>query len=210
MQYRALLCMLSVMLALGACSQRRFANDADALRERVLDLETQLADLERRNSELQYKLREAQTTVELPEGADEDIREHLPTVTEITIGRLSHARDTTGDGRPDTLMLYIQPEDGMGRFMQIAGEVLVNAVIVPPDDDAITIGRERLGPAEVREAYRSGITGTHYTITVPLTLPERVDEAWKQSQQASVRVSYVSGVTGQRYDAERSIPLVRR
>lgn len=210
---RQLLILAGFAAAIGltyGCAPRHFETEADRLRAEVLDLQTQVQQLERRETELQAELRRARRWQDRREElADPDIGEFVPHVVSISLGRLSHVRDTSGDGWPDTLLLYVSPVDGRGRFTQLVGQLLVNAVILPPDDDAISVVRTRLGPAQVRDAYRSGITGTHYSVEVPLNLPEGVDLAWVEAQQIIVRVSYIDGQTGEQHTAERAVSLRR-
>src|SRR6185436_11190168 len=100
----------------------------------------------------------------------EDIRQNIPHVTGIEIGRLSFAHDSDGDGRNDALTIYLNPTDGRGRFTQMVGPVSISAASVPAHADASTIGRASFTPAQVRDAYRSALTGTHYVFEVPINL----------------------------------------
>lgn len=185
--------------ALSGCGQRHFANENDVLRARVLELETELTTLEKRITELEAELNAAAT----PDAIPPEIIANTPHVTGISIGRLSHLRDIDEDGTPDKLIVYINPTDGRGRFVQLAGRLSVHAALLPARAEARTIGRRLLAPAEVRAAYRSGITGTHYTIEVPVSLPEDADEF----AECDVRATYDDGHTGKRFEAHRAIPL---
>jgi hypothetical protein len=205
---------LSLVTLWGAaslgCKPRHFETEADLLRAQVLQLETEVQHLERREAELRAQLRRYRRAQDRMQDLDDpDIAEFVPQVVDISVGRLSHARDLDRDGRPDTLMVYVHPRDSRGRFIQMVGEVRINAIILPEAEDAITIGRERFGPGEVRDAYRSGITGTHYAIEVRLSLPEGADLEWIEQQQATVRVTFIDGQTGLRHTAERAIDLRR-
>jgi hypothetical protein len=142
-------------------------NENDRLRARTVELEDQAAALQQRNGELEAELaRDAATSGE----ASEEIQAASPHVVEIAVQRLSHARDTVGDGVADELIVYIRPADGRGRFIQLLGMLSINAAILPADADAVTIGRVQLSPLQVRDAYRSGITGTHYTVSMPIEI----------------------------------------
>ncbi len=81
------------------------------------------------------------------------------------------------------------------------GNLSVHIALLPADGEAFTIGRLVLSPEELRATYRSGITGTHYTIEVPITL--NADRA----AACDARVVYIDGRSGQRFEAHRSIAL---
>lgn len=196
-------------LATG-CRARQFETDADALRSHILDLEDQVQRLERRERELASELRRTRAWAERREELnEEDIREFVPHVVDMSVGRLSHVRDRSGDGMVDTLVLYLHPIDSRGRFTQMVGRVIVNAVIVPVEEDTIPLARVQVGPGAIRDAYRSGITGTHYAIEVPFELPDTVDRDWLEEQQIVARVAFVDGQTGERHTAERVIAVQR-
>ena len=180
----------------GCGANRRVARENDRLRSRVHELERQLEQALRRADELGAQLARPR-----PEPSAE-ILANTPRVVEITIGRLSHTRDEDGDGRPDALVLYVETADGWGRSVQMVGHLSAHAAILPPEADAITIGRVRLRPEQVRRAYRSGLLGSHYTVRVPLSLPVGLDVA-----SCIALVEYVDGYTGGRHTAERAIDL---
>jgi hypothetical protein len=195
-------CLTLFIGALSACGGKaNFATENDALRAQVMDLQTQVDSLQRRNAELEVELRQAST---VSDSSPEEIRAATPHVVSIDLSRLSHARDEDGDGEIDTLLLYINPADGMGRFVQIVGHLSVTAAILPADADAITIGRAGLDPAELRAAYRSGLTGVYYAVRVPIALPSGRDEA-----SAVVRAVFVDGATGRSLDAQREVSLLK-
>ncbi len=194
------LAMLLATLFLTACmGQRELAQENDRLRERVLELETQLLRTTRESAEARARLQRPESP---SASARQDVQANTPYVAEITIGRHSHARDIDGDGEPDELLVYIEPVDGWGRFMQIVGTLSVHAAVLPADADAQTIGRVQLGPGDLRRAYRSSFTGSHYTVTVPITSAEGLD-----ADGCVVYAEFVDGSTGLRYVDDRRIGL---
>lgn len=190
---------ITLAFALSGCGQRHFANESDVLRARVLELETEAAALEKRIAELEAEL----SASAAPDPRPPEIIANTPHVTGISIGRLSHLRDTDEDGTPDMLIVYIDSTDGRGRFVQLVGHLTVHAALLPARAEARTIGRRLLAPGEVRAAYRSGVTGTHYTIEVPVSLPEDAGEF----AECDVRATYDDGRTGKRFEAHRAISL---
>lgn len=193
----------AILLATGlltACvGQQSLGQENDRLRERVLELETQLQHETRQNTTLRARLQRTEPNVPADE---QEIQANTPYVAEITIDRLSHARDTNDDGEPDELLVYVEPIDGWGRFTQIVGTLSVHAAVLPADADAQTIGRVQLDPANLRRAYRSSFTGTHYTVTVPISMAEGFT-----AKECIVHAQFVDGHTGWRYVAERRIDL---
>jgi hypothetical protein len=198
-------------LALGAvlfaCTgPRNVATENDRLRARILELEDEIATLDGRNRELTGALAEARAERDAAETTTPDVRAHVPLVVGITLGRLSHAYDASGDEVPDTLRLYVKPSDGLGRFVQLAGRLDVNIARLPADAPAEPIMQVQLSPGELRAAYRSGFGGTHYTIEVPLP-PTRVRAL---TGPLDVRVFYTDGRTGQTVDTHRTIEIPAR
>lgn len=216
----AILISLSAAL-LGGCTTggKGFANENDKLRAQVLDLETEVRTLKGRNDELMAHLKQASST---PSAVPADVAANTPHVTSISISRLSQALDSNGDGRIDSILIYMEPRDGLGRFLQIVGSVSMHAAILPADGSAITIGRKTIGPGEVRDGYRSAFTGQYYSLTLPIDPPKSVPApaslsaessnvpapaAAPTSLQCTVRVEFTDGYTGQKFSAERVIDL---
>jgi hypothetical protein len=184
-----------VLLGLAACGPRNFANENDRLREQVMDLETEVTSLRRANEEL-----EAQLVVDTddPAAAAAEIRANTPRAAAIDISPRSHLqRDETGD----RVIVYVQPRDGRGRFVQLVGHLSVHVALVPTAADARTLGRVQLAPGALRDAYRSSFAGTHYTVEVPT---ETIDRA----AEADVRVHFNDGWTGRELEGHRSVKLI--
>ncbi len=187
---------------LVGCAAPRPVVDVDSMRSRIHTLENRVRELERRNYELTGELQQQARRAE-PDDVSAELLANTPRVSEITIGRRSHARDTTGDGRGDELVLYVISRDGRGRFVQMAGELDIRAIAVPADDDAVTIGRRVLSPGEVRDAYHSGVGSIHYTVVLALESDGRPEET-------IAAVEYRDGWTGLSHRDERSFELIGR
>jgi hypothetical protein len=195
---------VTVLIAPG-CRDQRLSEENDRLRARVLDLETEIRALRQRNEELAVAV---ERVADASDGLSADALAATPGLVELKIGRLSHSDDEDGDGIAETLVLYLNPRDGRSRFLQIVGTLSVHAAVLPPDADAITIGRRTLDPIELRDAYRSGVTGTHYTVELPIESGNGDNEA-SLPNSAIVRVEFTDARTGAVHAAERAIPLVR-
>lgn len=199
---RLLLSAALVLVPAGCEGVKRASRENDRLRAEVLDLKEQVQLLGDRNAELEAELRRpGPDLAALPP----EWRANAPHVASISIGPLSHARDTDGDGRPDTLILYVRPADGRGRFVQMTGRLSGHAALLPAEGDAVTLGRVTLGPERLRDAYRSSVMGTHYTIDVPLELPDPV--AGADPAECIAKVEFTDGLTGRSVTAQREINL---
>ncbi len=87
-----------VVAVLGGCVDAgRLAKENDRVRAQMLDLGKQVDRLSRRNRELEAELTRVSAT---PDSLPEAIRANTPHVTEIKIGRLSHAAIRTATAAP--------------------------------------------------------------------------------------------------------------
>lgn len=188
-----------ILLGLTGCGGPNLVAENDALRRQVRELEEQVQALTGERDELIAEI--AQLSMG-PDAVPEEIRVNTPRPVSISIGRLSHARDDDGDGVADRLVVYVSSADSRARFVQLVGTLAATAAILPPDADAITIGRITLDPATLRDAYRSSFTGTHYTVEIPVTVPQDAD-----ATHCVVGVTYEDGRDGQQRQTERSIKL---
>jgi hypothetical protein len=192
---------LCAVLAASSGCRKDFTTEADMLREQVMELEQRVESLEREKAELQAQFRQrARPREDVPE----DVLAATPRVADISIGRLSHGRLARDYFEPDVLRLYINPVDGRGRFVPLVGTLSIHAAVLT-NGDAVTIARQEMTPEQVRDAYRSGFTGTHYTIHLPIDWPDEIDPEAARAQPVVVRVTYDDGHTGERFIAERSL-----
>lgn len=195
----ALAAAVAVTVTLTGCRSGSYENENDRLRGQVLDLEDDAADLRHRVGELEAQLAAANA---VPEDVDPAVRANTPRVATLEISRLSHVRWDEADPTAATLVLYVEPADGRGRFLQVAGRLAVNVAVLPAGGAARTIGSAALGPAELRAAYRSGFTGTHYTVEIPIEIPNDIDPG---VDTCEVRAVYTDGWTGQERAATASV-----
>lgn len=215
-------------LGLAGCGgkPKNFENDNDALRRRVAELERERDLLQARAAEAEGKLAEtARAMGATPEG---QVLEALPRTAGIEIDRFTGFTDADGDGLLDSADVYIRPFDGRRRFVQVAGTVTVELVVVPAKVEApagtkksgatkepalkdgatapaeaagFRVGPVVLAPRELREAYRSSLMGTHYLAHIPI--PAEAGELAEVSMV--VRVELADPVAGTVHKAERLV-----
>ena len=189
---------LVAVLTAGCGSFKKVSQENDRLRALVMELQDENRALAGRAGELEGQVQRLTRDLPIPQ----EVRDATPHVTDISIASVSHATDTDGDGRPDTLVVYVEPTDGRGRFVQLVGALSVHAATLPADGDAITIGRVTLGPRELRDAYRSTFLGTHYTIDVPITIA-----AGATQTECTVQVEFVDGRDGRTVTTQLPLDL---
>jgi hypothetical protein len=199
----ALFAWLVCLCVCGCTGTARVSAESARLRDEIVGLKDYVAQLERRNRELEMELKRAAKS---PDSLPEDVLANLPQVTELAISRLSFARDSDDDGVADVLTLYIVPADGRGRFIQLTGEIFARAMSLPTQGEPRVISDVTLTPSQVRDAYRSSITGLHYTVDLPLS-ESQPDSSAAKEREVFARVQYRDGVTGQTFSADRKISL---
>ena len=195
----ALLATLGCGLLAAGCgsSGGRVAAENDRLRAKALELENESRTLKGRIAELEAQLALSAGT---SASVSPEVAANTPHLDAIVLNRLSHARDDDGDGGLDTILVYVEPKDGLGRFLQIVGDVTLHAAVLPSDAPAQTIGQRSIGPKEVREGYRSSFTGQYYALSLPIEVPTVANEC-------TLRVTYRDGYSGREFSSERVISL---
>ncbi|MCE9591622.1 MAG: hypothetical protein K8S99_13985 [Planctomycetes bacterium] len=189
---------------LGGCSRgpRGFENDNDRLRRENSELKAKVDELSR-NIDLrlaEIKRLEAQSATQpAVEGAE------VPRVVEIKFDHYSGAIDTDSDGTDDALRVYLKTIDQRGRFLVAAGRAVLQVVAITPGQPVATLIEKTFTPAELDAAYRSGLTGTHYTLETPLPrpLPAGVGEV-------TVKVTFTDAAGGVTISHEEPVKLRRK
>lgn len=128
----------------------------------------------------------------------------IPQVVVLRFDRYTGGADTDNDGGDDTLRVYIKPMDQRGRFIVVAGSATLQAVAITPGQPPVLVVEKTLSPAEWDAAYRTGMTGTHYSIeaALPRPLPEGVTEL-------TVKVTLTDAAGGATISQEQAVKLRR-
>ena len=169
-----------------ACGPRNFDNENDALRREREVLRDRIAALE-------LELAEARAKAAVSGSPEADaVARATPEAAKVTIARLARLEDADGDGVADRVTLRIEPVDGRGRFVQVAGTIAARVEVVRGDAPTRELGRVTLDPAQVRDAYRAGLGGAAYAVEVPVDGAGLVEG---DRLMATVAVSVGSGRT---------------
>lgn len=181
--------------------------ERDAARARVSELESEVARLSAKAGSAALGS-DGQTGVDSAEIAAlrQDAAAATPALASISISTLSSAKVIVPrDGASDEglLTLVIVPSDGLGRFHQVAGWLDVSATVLVPGAPPAPALATRIGPKVLRDCYRSGFMGTHYTIEQPIRWS--VEGA---PRAISVAIEFVDSATGRRFPATATVPFV--
>ena len=200
----AALSALSAMLALalGGCGARALVpNESDRLREELAARTAERDAALARASELDTRLRQLAT--ERADEVDPEVAEALPALAAVAVSGLSTAR-LTRDNQAE-LAVVLAPRDARGRFLQITGTVRLSAAALVPGDAPLAAGALTVGPKALRECFRSGLLGTHYTLELPV---EWIGE--RPATALSVAGEFTDGLTGRAYPFAATVPVVRK
>jgi hypothetical protein len=218
--------MMAAVLGAAACQAKVLSpTPADQLRRRNVELESKVDALERQLSEVRTALAssealraEAARTADGPSPAmSAEATEATPHLARVGIGSASHT-DRAPSGGGCVARIYMEPVDGLGRFIQVVGSVSVTIYWSPPGCDAEVLSCHEFGPLELRAAYRSGFGGTHYTLEWPVE-PKAAQVqpagdatgralAWTCGTPAHAKIEYSDARTGRVFTAERTLPAV--
>lgn len=185
---------LSAMLA--GCASVRVGGSAsvertnDALRAENAQLRSQLAQANARVQEL-----EALASDKSPALSPEALAA-LPVATTLEVDSWSGV--DARPNRPAQLLVYVKLRDGRTRPVQGVGTLTVRVETTTSPSLAF---EQTLSPAQLRDAYRSGVMGTHYQVVWSL---EGEPPAWRTSP-LRITAEYRDQITGGTLRATRDI-----
>ncbi|MDX2131770.1 MAG: hypothetical protein SFY69_06945 [Planctomycetota bacterium] len=196
------LLLLPLVLAPGACTvggERSPFAENDRLRREVLALQDRVRTLEGEAREREVKLAEAARAGSILH--DARALDALPVCVGVAIDDSSGPLRTP-DGRA-AVVVGFTPLDGRNRFVQIAGVARVEVLALPAGIETGSAGEPRriavesLSPAQLRDAYRTGLLGARYEVELPAPdAPGRV---------LVLRVEIADALTNRTYRDERIV-----
>lgn len=195
-------CFLLCFLCGCRAGPKNFENENDRLRAQVMDLKEQLVT-ETDKAEGYARLIESHqqaTHQDLPKGVI------VPACSAIALDGYTDGVDSDGDGQTDLVRLYLLPQDPDGRFIQVVASVAASVVAITPGQEATTVATFQMNPSDFHKAYRSGLTGTHYTLEIPLgaskrSLPEGIEAL-------TLRVKLTDLATGLTHETQKEIRVI--
>lgn len=199
------------LLLLASCGnirlggERSVSEENDRLRAEVHRQADEIKALAGERDELKAKLAEAQRAGQTT--TPEEVTAALPRVTDVKISMLSGLSPVDRSKPADEVTVTFLPRDGRGRFTQAVGTTRVDAFLSPGPSggEPTRIAQGTVTPAQLRDAYRSDVTGTYYLIRLPL---ERPIERAGGNPSVLVRLEFVDAVTGEVHKAERLLQPV--
>ena len=200
-RYAALISLL-LLLSGGGCQigPRNFTNENDKLRKQNLELEQQVSQLQTkldgRLGELKALRSKYESEPAFVPGAD------TPVLSTIAFDRYTNAVDTNNDGSDDTLRVYLDTFDQNQRFIPVAGRAVLQAAVIEEDKEPFLVVNKTYGPNAVKNAYRSGMMGTHYSFEAKL--PDDLPEA---TQEITVKLTFTDAATGATFTTQKGLRL---
>lgn len=174
------------------------------LRTELAETQKQVAALNAEREELLTKLAEANSARQA--ALTPDVLAALPRVAGVRIGSLSGLAPSDRALAATRADIYVEPFDGRDRFVQIVGTLSVEAVVMGRAADGKepprVLASQMLTPAQVRDAYRSGFTGTHYSVELPFS-PAMAE----RKGTLLLRVRFADALSGREFAAEKIIEL---
>lgn len=206
-------------IALPGCSATLVPPDGltDA-RVQAVELQRRVKELEGTTAELQAQLAAAQEQLAQANAVgatDREVAEATPRMVTLAFAGGSAewapvpaAAVTSGGCEPSRHALVrvaVEPRDGLGRVLQVAGRCEVTVAIVDPAGKVFELGHRAIAPGELRAAWRAAFMGTHYSLEIPVLVPASAPPkvAW------TVAVSCTDGWTRQTFRTSGAVAAPR-
>ena len=206
-------------IALPGCSATLVPPDGltDA-RVQAVELQRRVKELEGTTAELQAQLAAAQeqlTQANAVGAADREVAEATPRMVALAFAggsaewsTVSAEEDpgTDESSRHALVRVAVEPRDGLGRVLQVAGRCEVTVAIVDPAGKVFELGHRAIAPGELRAAWRAAFMGTHYSLEIPVAVPASAPPkvAW------TVAVSCTDGWTRQTFRTSGAVAAPRQ
>jgi hypothetical protein len=199
---------LCAVVVASGCSRRAggFKDQLDETRFERDQLEVELRRVTAERNELRGKLDELTAKLEAVDGVPAAVViDSLPRCAGIRIDRLTGLYDRDGEPGFEGIDVYLIPIDARDRFVQISGTLRLTVTLHPTpgsDDPPRILVSRRVEPSDIREAYRSTLLSTHYS--VPMALPEPITRI---DGTLILLVQFRDVLTGQTHSAEKILRI---
>ena len=206
-------------IALPGCSATLVPPDGltDA-RVQAVELQRRVKELEGTTAELQAQLAAAQEQLAQANAVgatDREVAEATPRMVTLAfaggsaewapVPAAAVASDGCEPSRHALVRVAVEPRDGLGRVLQVAGRCEVTVAIVDPAGKVFELGHRAIAPGELRAAWRAAFMGTHYSLEIPVVVPASAPPkvAW------TVAVSCTDGWTRQTFRTSGAVAAPR-
>ena len=206
-------------IALPGCSATLVPPDGltDA-RVQAVELQRRVKELEGSTAELQAQLAAAQEQLAQANAVgatDREVAEATPRMVALAfaggsaewapVPAAAVASDGCEPSRHALVRVAVEPRDGLGRVLQVAGRCEVTVAIVDPAGKVFELGHRAIAPGELRAAWRAAFMGTHYSLEIPVLVPASAPPkvAW------TVAVSCTDGWTRQTFRTSGAVAAPR-
>lgn len=201
-------CLAVLVVGNSGCAPKLLKpNENDRLRAEVRDLTAKVDALTLQKVQLEQQMVALSKQASMQAGTDPAIAIVTPRVAQLRLGSASHYQDADGqatDGpesdRSCLARVYVEPQDGLGRFLQIVGTVDLSVFVLQASGESTLIGKAKFDLMAVRDAWRGGVMGSHYTFEIPLAATD-----WKCSGEVTAKMEFVDAITGRAFAAQREL-----
>ena len=207
-------------IAMPGCSATLVPPDGltDA-RVQAVELQRRVKELEGSTAELQAQLAAAQEQLAQANAVgatDREVAESTPRMVALAfaggsaewapVPAAAVASDGCEPSRHALVRVAVEPRDGLGRVLQVAGRCEVTVAIVDPAGKVFELGHRAIAPGELRAAWRAAFMGTHYSLEIPVLVPASAPPkvAW------TVAVSCTDGWTRQTFRTSGAVAVPRQ
>ena len=192
MRTMIILSAMCVLLAAG-CEPQKTANSKKLLKLQNKELERQLAAAEKQITGL-----EEQLTVTNDLG--QQVREaNLNNVKKIKIARFTNIYDKDKDGRPETLIVYLQLVDEDSDVIKAPADVKVELWDLNSDIQP-KLAEWHIKPGDLNKLWSGGILGSSYRLTFDVK-----DKISVYDGPLVIKVQVTDYLTGREFDLQKTI-----
>ncbi len=166
------------------------------MRDQVAKLQR---DVELREAEV--KQIQQRTTPNILKGPDAKGIE-VPRLVALEFDRFSGVLGGSGEGIGKAIRLYVKTKDQEDHIIPVAGRAKVQVVAIRVGKPPLVVTERTFDPLAFDQAYRTGLTGTHYTLNIPLpnVLPPDADSL-------TVKLAFQDAATGATVTQEGVFPI---
>jgi hypothetical protein len=191
---------LAMVMLLVSCAQGpdKISRENDRLRKSNLKLTRKVEKLEQ---DIEARVNQVNSLQKQLGRSPKTQNGELLQAASIGFGRYSGALDTTKNGRDNLLRIYLLTLDQRGRFIPVSGKVNLQVAHLTEGQPPKIIAEKTFAGKDLDKTYRSGVTGTHYTLET--SLPSESPGS-PGLDHVAVRVTFTDAATGSILTHEKS------